>query len=67
VLDHDLMICTGSLFKSVLKDEMVWAAVGCHPKNAGDFDELAEIRLRQMLKHDRIVALGEIGLDYSGT
>jgi len=61
------MICTGSLFQSVLKDELVWAAVGCHPKNAGDFNDEAEFKLRQMLKHERTVALGEIGLDYSGT
>ena len=61
-----MVICTGSLFQSVLKDEMVWAAVGCHPKNAGDFNEVAEFRLRKMLSHERIVALGEIGLDYSG-
>jgi len=65
---NSLMIsCTGSLFQSVLKDELVWAAVGCHPKNATDFDDLAEYKMRQMLKHKRIVALGEIGLDYSGT
>jgi len=51
----------------VLRDEMVWGAVGCHPKNAGDFTAEAEMKLRQMLRHPRIVALGEIGLDYSGT
>jgi len=62
-----MVICTGSVFQSVLKDELVWAAVGCHPKSAGDFNDEAEFKLRQMLKHERIVALGEIGLDYSGT
>lgn len=46
---------------------MVWGAVGCHPKNALDFTDEAEYKLRQMLKHQRIVALGEIGLDYSGS
>lgn len=46
---------------------MVWGAVGCHPKHADEFDDQAEFHLRQMLKHRRIVALGEIGLDYSGT
>jgi len=62
-----IIICTGSLFQSVVKDELVWAAVGCHPKNAGDFNAEAEFKLRQMLKHERTVALGEIGLDYSAT
>jgi len=62
-----LTCCTGSLFQSVLKDDMVWGAVGCHPKNALDFTDEAEYKLRQMLKHQRIVALGEIGLDYSGS
>jgi len=46
---------------------MVWAAVGCHPKSSADFNDETEFQLRQMLRHDRTVALGEIGLDYSGT
>jgi len=62
-----LMYCAGSLFQSVLKDDLVWAAVGCHPKSVGDFNEEAEFKLREMLQHRRVVALGEIGLDYSGT
>jgi len=57
----------GSLFQSVLKDDLVWGAVGCHPKSVADFNDEAEFKLRQMLQHHRVVALGEIGLDYSGT
>jgi len=44
----------------------VWGAVGCHPKHAVGFTDDSEIKLQAMLKHDKVVALGEIGLDYSG-
>ncbi|CAL1534540.1 unnamed protein product, partial [Lymnaea stagnalis] len=44
----------------------VWFAFGCHPKNASEFTELHEIGLRRFLRHPQVVALGEIGLDYSG-
>ena len=66
--NNTIMFCsvTASLFRSVLNDNMVWAAVGCHPKSAADFTDEAEVKLRQMLNHKRTVALGEIGLDYSG-
>ena len=59
--------CAGSLFQSVLRDDLVWGAVGCHPKSSCDFSDTAEYKLREMLKHPRVKALGEIGLDYSGT
>jgi len=62
-----MIICPGSLFQSVLRDELVWAAIGCHPKSSGDYNDEAEFKLCRMLKHKRTVALGEIGLDYSGT
>lgn len=42
----------------------VYAAVGIHPVDAVKF-ELAEIdKLRPLLNHPKVVALGEIGLDY---
>lgn len=41
--------------------------MGCHPKMATDFTAASEAGLRQCLKHNKCVALGEIGLDYSGT
>jgi len=56
----------GCLFNSVLQDSKVWGAVGCHPKHAVGFTDDSEIKLQAMLKHDKVVALGEIGLDYSG-
>jgi TatD DNase family protein len=45
-------------------NDMVYASVGFHPHNAGEAgpDYLNELKL--MAAHPRVVALGEIGLDY---
>jgi TatD DNase family protein len=46
-------------------EDGVYAALGIHPHNAGGDDDahgLAE--LRELLSHDRAVAVGETGLDY---
>ena len=43
----------------------IYAAVGVHPHDAKLFDDVAEERLRGLVKGSkRVVALGEIGLDY---
>ena len=42
----------------------VYAAVGIHPENCGDFEPGMIDQLRQMAKNPRVVAIGEIGLDY---
>lgn len=44
--------------------DFVYAAVGIHPENCGDFELGMIDRLRQMAKNPRVVAIGEIGLDY---
>lgn len=44
--------------------DFVYAAVGIHPENCGDFEPSMIDRLRQMAKNPRVVAIGEIGLDY---
>lgn len=41
----------------------VYAAVGVHPHDADRFDEEAPA-LRALLREEKVVALGEIGLDY---
>lgn len=41
--------------------ESVWAVVGWHPHEAAEADVPA---LEPLLAHDRVVALGECGLDY---
>lgn len=42
----------------------VWAAVGFHPHEAKDFDAAAERVIREIARRDRVVAIGEVGLDY---
>lgn len=43
----------------------VWAAVGVHPHDARLYDDAAETRLSELLlSGGKVVALGEIGLDY---
>lgn len=42
----------------------VYAAVGVHPHDARHYDAETEAELRGMAENPRVVALGEIGLDY---
>ncbi len=42
----------------------VWAIVGWHPNYTADYDPATLVRLRELLVHPRVLALGEIGLDY---
>jgi TatD DNase family protein len=42
----------------------VWAAVGFHPHEAKDCDDAAFVTIEALAKKERVVAIGEIGLDY---
>src|SRR5437867_734419 len=42
----------------------VWAAVGFHPHEARDCDEAAFQTIEKLAAEPRVVAIGEIGLDY---
>jgi len=42
----------------------VWATVGIHPCDVDETPEDAVARLRELARSTRVVALGEIGLDY---
>ena len=44
--------------------DFIWAAAGVHPHEAKDAPDDYIDQLRQLLRHPRVVALGEIGLDY---
>jgi TatD DNase family protein len=44
--------------------EAVWAAVGAAPNDLDGFDEGALDDLRTLVRQPRVVAIGEIGLDY---
>ena len=47
-------------------EDNVWFAMGCHPKSALEFSKELEDGLRHLLvTTPKVVALGEIGLDYS--
>ena len=41
----------------------VWIAPGVHPQAAGQWSRQTETDLRTLLRHPRVVAVGEIGLD----
>lgn len=66
------MICVGTTLNDSAKaveiaseyDE-VWATVGNHPHDAKDFDfDKDPARIEPLLKQPKVVAVGEIGLDY---
>lgn len=42
----------------------VWAALGIHPHNAADWNDALEEKLKQLLLRRKVLAVGEIGLDY---
>jgi TatD DNase family protein len=42
----------------------VYAIVGRHPNSSAGFDDAALRELEEMMSHPRVVALGEIGLDF---
>lgn len=42
----------------------VYAAIGVHPTDCGDFDAETLAALRQLARRPKVVAIGEIGLDY---
>ena len=42
----------------------MYAAVGIHPEDCAGFQDGDLAELRQLLRHPKVVAIGEIGLDY---
>lgn len=68
----DKMICVGYDMESSIKAvelankyEEVYAAVGIHPDNASMYNDEVEEQLRKLaLENKKVVAIGEIGLDY---
>jgi len=46
------------------KFDCIYAAVGVHPHDAKTYDDNIEEQFRQFLKRKKVVAVGEIGLDF---
>jgi TatD DNase family protein len=46
------------------KYDFIYASVGIHPHQADGFNETSGNVLRELAKQDKVVAIGEIGLDY---
>ena len=46
------------------QNDDVWAAVGFHPHDAKHCDDAAFAEIARLAREDRVVAIGEIGLDY---
>ena len=46
------------------KNDHLYATVGMHPHNAVDFTSETLSTYRDLLRHPKVIALGEIGLDY---
>lgn len=46
------------------KYEFVYAAIGIHPHEADSFNKEVQSSIEKLAKSDKVVAIGEIGLDY---
>lgn len=46
------------------KYEMLYAAVGVHPHDTKDWNDSLIEEIKQLTAHDKVVAIGEIGMDY---
>lgn len=65
------IVNVGATWKSVTevvelaeKYPFIYAALGLHPDEVGDFTEERFQFLKNQCKHEKVVAIGEIGLDY---
>lgn len=46
------------------KYDNVFGAVGVHPEDVDSYNDEAEEKIKEYLRHPKIIAVGEIGLDY---
>ncbi len=48
----------------VEKYHFIWAAVGIHPHDAKTFNKSSYLMLKELASHEKVVAIGEVGLDF---
>ncbi|KAJ8408155.1 hypothetical protein AAFF_G00263830 [Aldrovandia affinis] len=53
------------IWESLLKEDLVWGAFGCHPHFAKEYTAAHERSILNAMRHPKAIAFGEIGLDYS--
>jgi TatD DNase family protein len=46
------------------KYDLIYGSVGIHPHDTKDWDQSFITKIEELTKHEKIVAIGEIGLDY---
>lgn len=64
VVGYDLASSDQAVALAEAHAPMLWAAVGIHPHDAKTWSEVTAERLNALCDHPRVVALGEIGLDF---
>ncbi len=66
------MIVTGSSHQSNERaaalaeqsDGVLYSTAGVHPHHAADYDDVVDTQIRELVRQDVVVAVGECGLDY---
>jgi TatD DNase family protein len=64
VVGYDMASSEQAVALSESHTPALFAAVGVHPHDSKSWDAASAARLEAMLDHPRVVALGEIGLDF---
>ena len=52
------------VFNLAQSNDRIYCALGVHPHDSKDYDDATEEKLEQLIKNEKVVALGEIGLDF---
>ncbi len=67
----DKIVCSSSSLSASLKAveisgkfNNVFATIGVHPEEAGEWNESVKEKLVELSKNKKVVAIGEVGLDY---
>lgn len=67
----DRLVCVGTSAQDsevaadfVQSNDSLWFTLGHHPHEAEEFDEDAQKLMRKLVVRDKLVAIGECGLDY---